>query len=164
MCVLKLICIYYQRFQLITCNWNVWGAIFSCGHPYIDRTLWFCQFCHSPVLYLNAIEDLGLSYYKKLRGDKWFDEYIDQKIIIIIGWVNCSSQWQSKHTNSSIIILRRSSLGQSTDHTSIGTPPLTQLIYLLYTNHWIVLFDVVMMTIPLPIISQLFYSQNLTRF
>ena len=39
MCVLKLICIYYQRFQLITCNWNVWAAIFF--HAIHYRTLWY---------------------------------------------------------------------------------------------------------------------------
>ena len=28
---------------------------------------------------VNAIEDLGLSYYKKPPGDQWFDGYIDQR-------------------------------------------------------------------------------------
>ena len=36
MCVLKRICIYNQRFQLITCNWNVWVAILFPCHPYIE--------------------------------------------------------------------------------------------------------------------------------
>ena len=29
---------YYQRFQLVTCNWNVWTAIFFPCQPYIEST------------------------------------------------------------------------------------------------------------------------------
>ena len=38
---------------------------------------------------VNAIEDLGLSYYKKPPGDQWFDRYIDQKIIILEEFQSC---------------------------------------------------------------------------
>ena len=98
MCVLKLICVYYQRFQLIICNWNGWAAIFFPCHPYIEST--------------TILSD-GTSVKLKARNIV-IEEYEQDNLCIFAVMISTSSRdivWMNNITTLLATMLEINSLG-----------------------------------------------------